>query len=145
MTALRSRGPGCAAGLPHSIKCHNLSLRLVRPRSAKFQRVQAVYAADSSSSSFGTGDTAHVAQSASSPAEVVGQGEERPRLLGWLASQEEEEYVLNAVGNVGVLAFAGAALVAHVATNDATLWEMYQQAVTTSPVATKVGHWSADH
>lgn len=41
--------------------------------------------------------------------------------------------------NVGVLTFAGAAVVAHVLTKDASLWDLYQQSVTANPIATKVG------
>ena len=39
---------------------------------------------------------------------------------------------------MGVLAFASAAVVAHVASQDGSAWDLYRHAVTTNPVATKV-------
>lgn len=94
-------------------------------------QVSAVWSGPADSTSYSSSDDSLLGRSDD-------EDSQPPRFLSWLASQADEERLINSVTNVGVLAFGSAAVVAHIATHDSSAWDLYQQAVTTNPVATKV-------
>ncbi|GAB4824113.1 hypothetical protein N2152v2_011159 [Parachlorella kessleri] len=86
---------------------------------------------------FSSSEDASVDLGASYGDENLGQQQEPPRALWWVPCREDEDQLISGALNVGALAFAGAALVAHIASQDSSLWDLYQHSVNTNPIATK--------